>query len=199
MTKPTIIHWTLIALLLVGLVSCQEDHEAPEEDPIASDHGDISVDIAGEDFLSQFESRVRIATAIECFAGNMSMIATYYNNAGFERADIAIFNIPIALGTHKIHRIESASQVCDTDTVYASFGTSLDDGDVGGDSYFTSEEAGNQITITSLNPEAQEVKGNFDVMLVVTDEHRFDRATPQVPDTVRFTNGQFRARYEIVE
>ena len=185
--------WIFTALLIAGLISCKEDNCA---EPSFDDTGDITVNIDGDDFLSQFESRVRAETAIECFPGNMSMIATYYNDAGEERASIVIFNIPFKVGTYKIHRIEGTNQACFSDTVYAYFGTSISDGDVNGDFYLPLEEAQNQVTVTSYDPSAREVKGTFDVTFVIIDEHQRNKTVLQVPDTVRFANGQFRAKHK---
>ena len=186
--------WIFIALLIAGLISCKDDDS---ENPIIDDDGNITVGLGENDFLENFESKVRAETAILCFPGNMSMIADYYNVAGERRATIDIYNIPFEVGTYKIHRIEGPNQACSSDTIYADFATIVSDGDALGDFYLPLEDAENQVTITSHNSSAQEVAGTFDLALVIIEEHRIDKTVTQVPDTVRFTNGRFRARYTI--
>ena len=147
--------WTCIALLSAGLISCKEDDSI---EPVVDDHGEVSVVLGGEDFLSQFDVRVRAETAIACFPGKMSIIVNYYNKAGEERAGYNIFNVPFEIGTYDIHRIELDRQVCSSDTVHGNFYTSISDGDVSGDFYLPLAEAQNQVTVTSYNPSTHQRK-----------------------------------------
>ena len=186
--------WMFTALLVAGLISCSEDDAV---EPPFINNGEVSVTLNGEDFFSQFTTSIRAETAITCFPGKMSVIVNYYNEAGEERGGFNIFNVPFEVGTYDIHRIEPPRQVCLSDTVHGSFYTSVSDGDVNGDFYFPLEGAENQITLTSHNPSTREVMGTFNVVFVIIDEHRMNKTVKDAPDTIRLTDGKFKATYDM--
>ena len=50
--------WIFTALLLAGLIACNDDDPAPA---IITD-GEVSVMLEGEDFFSQYKSGIRVGT-----------------------------------------------------------------------------------------------------------------------------------------
>ena len=184
--------WIVIALLLAGLISCGDDEPIA---PTYIDNGEVSVTLNGEDFFSQYQVGVRALSGSPCYPDRLSLNVTYYNQADVERVGFDIQNIPFKLGTYEIKEIKSNNS-CLSDTVNGSFGTSVADGDVNGDMYYPLESEDNTVTLTSYDPSAREVEGTFEITFVISEKHRANKTVIDAPDTIRLTNGKFKA-YDI--
>ena len=185
--------WTILALLLAGLISCSEDDAV---EPPFIDNGEVSVLLNGEDFFSQFKAGVRGEGTSPCYPNKFHLVVDYYDSTNTEKMGFSIMNVPFELGTYEIREIKSNNS-CLSDTVNGSFGTSVADGDANGDLYLPLESEDNTITLTSYNPSLQEVEGVFKVTYVITDEHRLNKTVVDAPDTIRLTDGKFKVRYDI--
>lgn len=73
----------------------------------------------------------------------------------------------------------------------SSYGTLRDDGDVGCDMYdiYQPDSLQNHITITSFNPQTNEIRGTFQATYLI-DPTRI-KCRPTAPDTIRIRNGEF--------
>lgn len=181
--------YVLTALLLVGLIACQDEdiHEAvvPE--------GELSVLLNGEDYLAQFVNRPIAARDEACFADRFILASQYTRPDGTPRIIFSIVGIPFKPGIYTIRRAEFSADRCKIDYVYANFSTLISDGDVVGDIYRPVEEENNYIAIDTIDLEAQEVSGTFQMTLAIQlSEQDPVKDVPDAPDTIRLTEGRFR-------
>ena len=181
--------YIFIALLLAGLISCKDDNVIPE--------GELSVMLNGENFLSQFTNKSSAGLDEGCYDNRFVLSSRYQNQEEIERIVFAIVGIPLELGTYTIHRKETSEDRCLRDVVDANFHTLVSDGDALGDSYLPVETEENYITLTSYNEDTREVKGTFQITLAVElEDHRPRKTVLDAPDTIRLTDGRFKAILE---
>ena len=115
------------------------------------------------------------------------IIVDVYNEVGFLRESLHIYQIPKIEGVHSI--LNSIHQDS-TNQPGALYNTLQDDGDVLGDVYRLVIGENNFIEISSIN--GNEVEGAFQVTFAIDDSR--DKVFPLAPDTIRFTNGFFHTR-----
>ncbi len=112
-----------------------------------------------------------------------------FNEQGFHRDDLAFIRIPIRLGRHSIF----TSEISLKDTLFCSFSTSVDDGDVAGDRYnlITTDTIGDYIEITKI--EGDQIYGSFEVSLK-KDTSKYKESDFSSPFRITFRNGSFHTR-----
>jgi hypothetical protein len=109
----------------------------------------------------------------------------WYNNKGFHRENLILRKIPLVAGKYKV--IPNPSQCKMTDPVYAMFYTSIDDGDVLGDSYRILSTYDNFVQVDNYDTYTKEIRGKFQLKFVLASK------APRhvLPDTLQFTEGRF--------
>src|ERR1700730_17035472 len=108
-----------------------------------------------------------------------------YNNQGFLREDLYFFKLKLTNEQQRIY----FTTANDLDLrAGANYGTLEDDGDVVCDNYHVmpGDSLRNQITLTQINNGTGEIRGNFELRLVI-DTGR--RCNPVARDTIHFKNG----------
>lgn len=114
-----------------------------------------------------------------------------YNDSGIWRET---FDIRRILPNFDIQEITSTDNQNTLDLLSAGYGTLIEDGDVVGDIYELDTTATNNfIQITNYNSERAEIKGKFNVSLVLTRDDGYGDVPPQ---TLEFTNGEFTVKVE---
>jgi len=118
----------------------------------------------------------------------IDIIIDVYNEKNFHREDLLFFKIKNEIGNYSI----TPSNLYAYDSIPgASYGTSIDDGDVAGDSYDLIEGiVENKLTIDKKK--GDEIWGTFQVALI--KDKTFPPQDPSAPDTVVFTNGKFHTK-----
>lgn len=174
-----------IALLSLSLGACRED----DEDILRYENdGEASVMLNGESWSPQ----VARAAMEECFEDRIGIVLEYYNDAGIRNKSLGIANIPLADARYTIQDLPLTGQSCSQDIVYGLFSLPIGDGDIVGDYYTPVKDADNYVTITSYDARKREVTGTFQVSLAYTELEGYGRKVLDAPDTVRFTEGEFR-------
>lgn len=177
-----------LALLALGLISCQEDEGTIEQ---VQPQGNLTVMLNGEDYLSQFINR-SAAGPDDCFVDRIILASHYRRPDGTPRMSFGIVGIPFKRGVYTIRRAGFSADRCKLDYVYANFSTIISDGDVLGDFYLPVEEEDNFIAIDAIDLEAQEVSGTFQMTFAIrlSEQHPVKKV-PDAPDTIRLTEGKF--------
>lgn len=106
---------------------------------------------------------------------------------GYLREDLFIDRIPMTVGVHVIPRTDTLRKY---QFVTARYFTLQDDGDVIEGMYYVDPAANNFVEIKSIRRGV--FRGNFQIRLLI-DPLR--KATyPHLPDTISFTNGEFKTK-----
>ncbi|MBX2965203.1 MAG: hypothetical protein KF845_03590 [Cyclobacteriaceae bacterium] len=122
--------------------------------------------------------------------GMLGITINKHSSQGFLREDLFIDRIPKTIGAYSIPKTDTTRVY---DHVTSSYFTLEDDGDVILDVYFVdANDSTHFVEITSYNPNTEEFTGKFQVRFV-RDDRRVKRH-PSIPDTIRFTNGNFKTR-----
>lgn len=117
----------------------------------------------------------------------LTILADRYNQAGLLRESIAIRRIPMSPGDYKIPFTDTLN-IHNTPT--ASYYTLQDDGDVIEGVYYVQPNVANFVSIQSINNGVY--KGTFGITLIILPSRK--AAYPYLPDTVKFSNGQFETK-----
>lgn len=114
-----------------------------------------------------------------------------YNNAGIWRETFDIRRIQASFEVQEITSIDNQNEL---GLLSADYSTILFDGDVVGDIYGLDTTATNKIIqITSYNSSRAEIKGIFNVSLILTRDSN-EPGTP--PQNLVFTNGEFTVKVQ---
>ncbi len=176
-------------------LACVYEHLAPDVPTWGSASALVNKEKWGSRYPGFFQTIRAIkgtyGTAIPCQNEYYYIRADIFNNSAFLRESIHFIKVPFTKGKHKI--IDFDFQCVDNEPVaYGSFWTSSSDGDVSQDNYDVLETADNYIVIDFYNTNTMEVKGSFQVTLVINRRSLNDPST--LPDTLRFTNGLFHTK-----
>ncbi len=110
-----------------------------------------------------------------------------FGDVGFWRQALSFFRVPLEKGTYNL--VKSVAQDS-LESPGANYIFILQDGDVAGDLFTILESEENYIEVLSFDDD--EIAAGFQVTFV-----RYNLETisnPEVPDTIRFTNGYFHTR-----
>ena len=110
-----------------------------------------------------------------------------FGDVGFRRETLHFFRVPLKKGIYEFVK-SIAQDSLDSPGVRHLY--ILQDGDVVGDLFTILESEENYIEVLSL--EGDEITAEFQVTFVRDDLESI--SNPEVPDTIRFTNGYFHTR-----
>ncbi len=175
-----------LLLLAISLFTCKKEEPQPRYKGVASaiKNGQPWSAYSGAGQTSTVGSR-----SGSCAAFNTLEIGIgTYSKEGFRREDMLFNKIPTGPGTYPLQQF----QPCWVDSLPGVWYTTVtDDGDVVGDVYKVVESENNFVTVAGVDQRTKEITGTFQVTLAVA---RYPKTHPSVPDTLRFTEGSFRAK-----
>ena len=116
------------------------------------------------------------------------------NPDGYLREQIAVGKIPPIIGTYPVEVMRNCNVSTAVGANYSLLGA---DGDVLMDSYKVLESENNFVEVTSYHASTGEIKGNFNITFVFNTGFDRRKDVQSIPDTVRFTNGQFHTRINL--
>ncbi|MCH7523985.1 MAG: hypothetical protein IIC74_02980 [Bacteroidetes bacterium] len=120
-----------------------------------------------------------------------SMGIKVYNNKGFLREDLYFYRFQNHFNPQTIYLTNAHVE---NDSVGVFYTTLIDDGDVLGDIYdLDTTTTNNFIQITSYNSSKAEIKGIFNVSLILT---RDDGDGDPPPQTIELKNGKFSVKVD---
>lgn len=114
-----------------------------------------------------------------------SIPANVHNEDGFWREGLSLGNIDLLIGKHII-----TSSL--TDTLYARYTTLMADGDVVEDRFVVCKAVENFIDIQILDTVKMKLMGIFNITFIRDINDPI--TNPNLPDTIRFTEGNFSLR-----
>lgn len=169
-------------LLLLSLAACSEEDFMEEKD---TSQYRANLLLNGEPWTF-----TAISGRSNCDSDRLVMSLGYYNENNFRRMSLGISNFPAQPGKYTLLRRYSGQNECESNLIYASLHTLLDDGDVLGESFHIVEDApDNELIITRYDSANQLLEGRFQMTFAVTELFRIDEL--DFPDTVRITYGSF--------
>lgn len=171
----------LITIMLFIFVCCEE-----QEDEVSTYYWGNSTALKnGANWNSE-----AIHTYYNVFhLNNIDFFMEVYNSHGEMREDLYFFNIPISFDEKQIYNVKNNT---DNQFIGAAYTTLSHDGDVVEDRFVVLEDENSFIQLESINSKTNEIKGKFQITLVRDTSDRI--TNPSLPDTVRFTNGNFHIK-----
>lgn len=171
----------ILFILIFGLMACSKD-----DNPVPNIYtGIATASKNGEKWVSLAYFDVVNSSNPQSFI----LRTDIYNNVGFWRETFAIVRIQ---PNFDVQEITSTDNQNDPNLLSIYYSTLLDDGDILGDIYDLDTTATNNfIQIISYNSSRAEIKGTFNVSLILTRDSN-DAGTP--PQHLIFTNGEFTVK-----
>lgn len=188
----------LLALIALILVTCRK-----KDDPVPY-WGEVSASINGQSWNQQFTMgqswRIKISgvpgndvSNHPCNQNTFGLQIHRFNSEDLWREALSFTKIPRQPGTYAL---TGEPGPCEIDTLpAASFATLQDDGDVLQDYYVLVKAENNYVTVNSFNASNGEVSGTFGATFVIDSRSKLEPSS--LPDTLRFTNGQFHTRFRL--
>lgn len=133
-------------------------------------------------------TKVRCISNQPCYNGKLGFELLRSNSQGFLREIIHFGNIRPLISRFQLEPRNDYNSC--NDTLYASFGTLTDDGDVTEDAYEIIDGPHNFLTIDYYNENTKVLAGTFELAFKKIPRP----STPHTPDTIRITNGRFLTR-----
>lgn len=165
-------------VLLSCLVSCKKQH--------LEYWGSASVQFNGNSWVAE---KVRCSNVSNCLPMKMFHLQlNKYSIEGFLRESIVFTRIPLQEGRHELE-LNLTENNCSSGP-HVLYATSGDHGDVNKDIYQLDGTFNNYIDISRYDEKSGELKGRFDLLLIVRPP-KFDALAP---DTVRLANGVFHTK-----
>ena len=128
---------------------------------------------------------------------SIGLIITVYNTQGFERETFYITKIPLSVGEFLIKKYTYNNIGClpDSPDVYATYGTSQDDGDVGKDNYdiLESSKGINKLVISKYDGKSKYISGEFSATFLLNRNKDGTKRYFDSVDTIRITKARFEA------
>lgn len=123
----------------------------------------------------------------------LSVSIEVFNEVGFLRQSLGFYKFPPQTG---LYPLRNTSTMKEDSLVGAVYSTLLFDGDVLGGIWYLLETEDNQLEIEEVNLETGDVRGTFQVTMVLDSTIRnlyLEELESPLPyeDTIRFTNGRF--------
>lgn len=119
----------------------------------------------------------------------VSILATLENEFGYLREVLGFTIINIKLGRHELFPYTHPTA---NDSISTNYTTISDDGDVVEDRFVVLENEDNFIDIQHLDMDKMEMTGTFQVTFVRDINDPI--TNPSLPDTIRFTKGEFNLK-----
>jgi hypothetical protein len=188
----------ILGIFLVILNSCSKCKEGI--DPYAGDIDFMEMNGKPWKRFDGWKTKVYAGSPISAYKcypkdnpDSLFQFSIYYNNEGDEsRESIILAHLRPRLGIQKIYKTDytSNSAGCQRfDVPMGAMYLSAEDGDVQVAEYNVDENANNFINITSFDTYSGEMKGTFELNLIVGSRANYLKLL--YPDTIRFKNGQF--------
>ncbi len=128
---------------------------------------------------------------------SLGLHITVFNSQGFERESLSINKIPLFKGEFVIKKDNYNNIGClpDSPDVYATYGTSQDDGDVGKDNYYVLESSKeiNILVINKYDDKNKYVAGEFSATFLLRRNTNGTKNYFDSVDTIRITKARFEA------
>lgn len=124
----------------------------------------------------------------QCPEESYWILLEWYNKQGFNREELFLKKIPLKAGKYKVIPFTPNCQM--TDPIYAIFYTSIDDGDVLGDTYNLLPTYDNFVQVDNYDNYTKEIRGKFQLTFVVATK----AYGHFLPDTLRLTEGSFHTK-----
>ena len=170
-------YYTFFLVVLMFQLGCDKDNverQVPE-------WSKVNVQKNGQYWVTE-------AVAINRITGsdtNIEIQANIANEYGFLREHLSLGNIDPLIGKQKIPGSR-------TDTLYSRYTTFMADGDVVEDRFVVLEDEDNFIDIQLLDMDKMEMTGIFQVTFARDPNDHI--TNPNLPDTFRFTEGEFHLK-----
>jgi hypothetical protein len=179
-----------VKLVFLGiLVGCQEDNSLNPEWP-ATGWGEVTVLRNGVSWskIKTIGIKVNNLITLASCNGFISVQFSRYNKEGYLREILTFDGVaPDELRSYQIlSRYKRYNEDCGNGSVYATYGTLEDDGDVSKSSFLFDESKPHFLEITHVDTTNHTISGNFSATFIKRPEFINDD-----PDTVRFVNGKF--------
>lgn len=169
-------HNILLLIAFIIFLSCNKDEEQlPNWSKIISKKNGQVWETQAVAFITKMER-----------APKVSIPATVTNETGYRREVLQFGYIPLELGYHQLLRRVPNSMI---DTIYSSYTTLSNDGDVVEDRFVVYDGEENFIDITTIDTVGLKLCGNFQVTFIRDINDPIDNTS--LPDTIRFTEGEF--------
>jgi hypothetical protein len=184
----------ILILLIFSFCGCDFGRYYPPTNPSL---GTLRAKMNGQEWNETYKHAYQVvqcaivppSTALPCNDDRLDLLSELYSPEGYLRQKLYFIKIPRLKGRYQI--VPSVYLHCnEQDPVYGELYTLNQDGDVVGDVYNTLEGADNYFQIDKIDNQTQEIKGSFQLTLVM--EKRGDES--RLPDTLRFTDGKFHAK-----
>ncbi len=128
---------------------------------------------------------------------SLGLVITVSNAQGFKRESLYISKIPLDVGTSLIKKYNYNNIGClpDSPDVYATYGTSQDDGDVGKDRYDILEDSKetNKLVISKYDGKNKYISGEFSATFLLRRNTNGTKNYFDSLDTIRITKARFEA------
>jgi len=179
-----------VKLVFLGiLVGCQEDNSLDPEWP-PTGWGEVTVLRNGASWskINTIGIKVKNQVTLASCNGFVSVQFLRYSKEGYLREILTFDGIaPDELRSHQIlSRYKRYNEDYGNGSVYATYGTLEDDGDVSKSSFLFDESRPHFLVITHVDTTNHTISGNFSATFIKRPEFINDD-----PDTVRFVNGKF--------
>ena len=142
-------------------------------------------------------TKLRLSYETHTCSKSLGLLITLYNAQGFERETFYITKIPLAVGSFSIKKYNYNNIGClpDSPDVYATYGTSQDDGDVGKDYYDILENSKevNKLVISKYNGKSRYISGEFSATFLLKRKPDGTKYYFNSVDTIRITKARFEA------
>jgi hypothetical protein len=142
-------------------------------------------------------SKLRSSYEKHTCSKSLGLLITLYNSQGFERETFNITKIPLVVGRFSIKKYTYNNIGClpDSPDVYATYGTSQADGDVGKDYYdiLESNKETNELVISKYDEKGRYVAGEFNATFLLKRKPDGTKNYFDSVDTIRITKARFEA------
>ena len=142
-------------------------------------------------------TKLRSAYETHTCSKSVGLIITVYNTQGFERESLYITKIPLSVGEFLIKKYTYNNIGClpDSPDIYATYGTSQDDGDVGKDNYSILEigKEINKLVISKYDGKSKYISGEFSATFLLIRNSDGTKNHFDSVDTIRITKARFEA------
>ena len=172
----------ILAILILALGACSKDDGSNTE--VIGNASALKNGIEWNSYINYFSKN-------KPFNIGFDIGIVKYNEEGLPREGLSFFRL---LNNFDSQAIYLTNSQIENDSTGVFYSTILEDGDVLGDIYELDTTATNNfIQITNYNSERAEIKGKFNVSLVLTRDDGYGDVPPQ---TLEFTNGEFTVKVE---
>jgi len=193
MRSKILLRRIVLLIINLGVLGCDFGRTFLPENPSL---GTLTAKMNGNEWTHTYKnayqtvqfSSIPPSTLVPCNTDRLDLFSSLYSTEGYLRQQLFFMRVPEILGKHSI--IPFSGKCDENDPIYCVLYTIEQDGDVLAEIYTTLKGSDSYMQIDKFNKKTGEIKGAFQVTLVM--EKRGDN--PNLPDTLRFTNGRFHTK-----